>query len=389
MTTRPKILIEGWRSLPHSYALVNQWQLLSLRMRSDIDFKVRDIPYLYPHWKQMRGVLSPEAESSIDAIRMADENEKFDAVYRIGFPYDFTIADAARTAVFMTSEYQALPPEHFKEYPNVMTLRDEKRLLIVTPSEWSAAGCRKLGFAPEQIAVVPHGVATDVFRPSLDRREGLRRALKMKGFMFFSNGAMTPNKGIDVLLKAFAVVASKRPEARLVLKGLDPIYGSGSSLGQIVDALGPEDRKIVRERSNYIGASLSVRDLAALYQAADAYVSPYRAEGFNMPVLEAAAAGLPVICTEGGATDDFVAAGFARKIRSTIESIEYQGLAGQQLIPDPDHLIELMLGVMDSETWRENAAVAGPAHTQSRYSWDTITDRLVRLLLSPVSATAV
>jgi glycosyltransferase involved in cell wall biosynthesis len=388
VTNIPKILIEGWRFLPHSYALVNQWQLLALMRRGDVELRVRDLPLLLPHWKTMRGVLTPEAETEIASLRGPEDGERFDAVYRICFPFDFTLSDSPRTAVFMTSEYQALPPTDFKEYPNVMALRDDARLSVVTPSHWSAAGCAKLGFAPEQINVIPHGVATDIFRPNLSRREALRRAMNMHGFVFFSTGAMTPNKGMDVLLKAFAAVASKRPEAQLVLKGLDPLYNSGSFLGGAVDTLGPNDQKIVRERTKYVGTSLSVRDLSALYQAADTYVSPYRAEGFNLPVLEAAATGLPIICTEGGATDDFVNAGFTRKIRSQVENIEYQGLAGQQLIPDPDHLIELMLNVMDNEVWRENAEVAGPAQAQSLFSWDSIADKLVRLLLQPASASA-
>ena len=39
---------------------------------------------------------------------------------------------------------------------------------------------------------------------------------------------------------------------------------------------------------------------------ADAYVTPYRAEGFNLPALEAQTCGTPVIATHGGATDDFL-----------------------------------------------------------------------------------
>ena len=34
-------------------------------------------------------------------------------------------------------------------------------------------------------------------------------------------------------------------------------------------------------------------------------MSSYRGEGFNLPVLEAMACGLPVVVTSGGATDDF------------------------------------------------------------------------------------
>ena len=382
MTTKPKLLVEGWRFLPHSYAIVNQWQLLALARRLDVQLKIRDLPFPYKHWQAGRGLLPAAAESVIGAIPAAAEGETFDAVLRMGFPYDFELADAGRTAIFVTSEYQALPPSHFKTYPNVTALREDGRLSVITPSRWSAAACDKLGFLQDQISVVPHGIAPEIFRPDASRRAVLRRAMKTDGFLFFSNGAMTPNKGIDLLLQAFAVVASKRAEAQLLLKGLDPIHHSASHLGRLIEALGPKDRKLVSERSRYLGTSLSSSDMAALYQGADAYVSAYRAEAFNIPVLEAAASGLPVICTGGGATEDFVNAGFAQKINSRAESMEYEGLAGQHLLPDLDHLIELMLSAMDSDIWRENAAVAGPSHAHSQYSWDVIADRLLRVLFS-------
>jgi len=46
--------------------------------------------------------------------------------------------------------------------------------------------------------------------------------------------------------------------------------------------------------------------MAMLYQAADAYVSPYRAEGFNIRYWKRRLAASPLFCTRGGATDDFV-----------------------------------------------------------------------------------
>ena len=104
-----------------------------------------------------------------------------------------------------------------------------------------------------------------------------------------------------------------------------------------------------------------MRKMAQIYGAADAYVSAYRAEGFNLPVLEAAACGLPVICTEGGSTDDFVGDAFALKIKSRLLPIVIDDQIGDILEPDVGHLFELMLKVMDSQSWRRQAAAAGPA----------------------------
>jgi len=121
-----------------------------------------------------------------------------------------------------------------------------------------------------------------------------------------------------------------------------------------------------------------------LYQAADCYVSPYLAEGFNLPVLEAAACGLPVICTGGGSTDDFVTDQFARKIES-VEAI----VGDQELVllrPDVGHLTALMCSAIEDSGWRELAAKQGPLHVRSGYTWDIVVDRLVRELLHGMSA---
>ena len=99
-----------------------------------------------------------------------------------------------------------------------------------------------------------------------------------------------------------------------------------------------------------------------------------------MPVLEAAACGVPVICSGGGPTDDFVTDDFALKIASRIVPVKVEAMIGDQLAPDVDHLTEQMLAVIDRETWRRHATVAGPAHVTANYTWDRIVERLTGVL---------
>jgi glycosyltransferase involved in cell wall biosynthesis len=100
-----------------------------------------------------------------------------------------------------------------------------------------------------------------------------------------------------------------------------------------------------------------------------------------MPVLEAAACGLPIICTGGGSTDDFVTGKFARKIDSveTSRILDDQEFVG--LRPNLDHLIALMCSTIEDASWRGQAGKEGPLHVQTHYSWDMVADRLVRELL--------
>jgi glycosyltransferase involved in cell wall biosynthesis len=118
-----------------------------------------------------------------------------------------------------------------------------------------------------------------------------------------------------------------------------------------------------------------------LYQMADIYISPYRAEGFNIPVLEAAACGVPVICTKGGPTDDFVADAFALRIESKKFRFPSEEQAMSQLEPNLEHLIALMTAVIQDKSWRGAAAAAAPAHVGRHYTWDIVVDALVQGLL--------
>jgi glycosyltransferase involved in cell wall biosynthesis len=122
--------------------------------------------------------------------------------------------------------------------------------------------------------------------------------------------------------------------------------------------------------------------MATLYQVADAYVSPYRAEGFNLPVLEAAACGIPIICTRGGPTDEFVTDEFARRIESGTSVIAIDGRSASRLDPSLEHLIVLMTSAIEDNVWRKHAAEAGPRHVRARYTWDCAVDTLIRKLIN-------
>jgi glycosyltransferase involved in cell wall biosynthesis len=94
-------------------------------------------------------------------------------------------------------------------------------------------------------------------------------------------------------------------------------------------------------------------------------------------VLEAAASGLPLIVTGGGSTDDFVTDAFARKIRSSIETVRYDDVLGRQLNPDLDHLIALMEGAADDESWRHTAGAEASRHSHTHFNWDRIVQQFL------------
>jgi glycosyltransferase involved in cell wall biosynthesis len=84
---------------------------------------------------------------------------------------------------------------------------------FITPSHWSKAGFLRHGFRAEDVAVVPHGVAPEVYRPMAPADRAAARkgfGLADESFVFLSVGAMTWNKGIDKLLTRAICTVSTR-----------------------------------------------------------------------------------------------------------------------------------------------------------------------------------
>jgi glycosyltransferase involved in cell wall biosynthesis len=177
-----------------------------------------------------------------------------------------------------------------------------------------------------------------------------------------------------VLLAAFARVLENNAQARLLLKGTDALYPSREMVSEVLNDLPAGARAAVSARLIYEGRTFSAKVMAELFRAADCYVAPYRAEGFNLPVLEAMACGVPVLCTAGGPTDDFTEPSFAARIRSRLERKRVAGGDGEALEPDLDHLVTLMRDAAGGEARGRGALAA--AHAHAHFTWEAVTETL-------------
>jgi glycosyltransferase involved in cell wall biosynthesis len=374
-----RLVVEGWRFLCHSYALVGQWEALAILRRGDMALAFQDLPPFHADWQATPGMLAAADEAALAALPKPGKTR--DATVRASYPFDFAPPPSGRLLVHATSETRHMAPDRVRDQAHLAAALRDERIDVLVPSQWSAEGFRRCGWPPARIRIVPHGVDPATFAPEPKRRAAARRqhGLAPRDFVFLSVGAMTGNKGIPTLLRAFARVLARRPRARLMLKGLDGLYRSRNMLAEYVEALPSDDRHRVLPRLLYSGEPLSMAALADCYRAADAYVSPYHAEGFNMPVLEAAACGLPVICTAGGPTDEFVTDAFALRIASRL----VQAGAGEWLDPDLDDLCRLMLKAIDDSAWRDAARGAGPGHIHQHYTWDHAAALVVQHALAP------
>lgn len=379
-----KILVEGWRFIPQSYAIVNQFQCLEFLKRPEIEIFHKDMPFPYEFWKPVTGLLDTCQEEVLRNISAPQVNQPTDITFRIFNPFNFCSSSDGRTYVFITSEYGCIEPSalNLAGYASFKEAHENSDIVLITPSEWSKQGLIQFGAVADRIRVIPHGFDPHIFNilPS-EERTTLRKKLGWEDhFVFLQIGAMTGNKSIDLLLKAFAAVVEKYPKARLALKGLDSMYFSSDNLLNASETLTESEAERVFENIVYLGDSMSFVEIAHLYQAADAYVSPYEAEGFNIPVLEAIACGLPVICTRGGATDDFTHPDFTLSIESRPVYVTFEsGNIGMGLEPNYDHLVTLMTDLIEQPDFIAHARYAGPQFVANQFTWQHVVDRLIKV----------
>ncbi|MEG4861445.1 glycosyltransferase family 4 protein [Microcoleus sp. K1-B6] len=382
-----QIIVEGWRFIYHSYCVANQFQLLEMlaRPRGKIELFHRDMPYIDAAWETKISLFDRPNETLLRSIKSPAVNQSADVTLRMYCPWDFSASSSAQTWVFAATEWGIITSSVLEAMgvKSIAQTPVNSETKIITPSAWSKAGLIRSGVEEDRIAVVSLGVDPQIYYPAAgDRRQSLRQSFGWSNYFIFLNiGGQTDRKGIRPLLKAFAAVVDKYPDARLVLKGSELLYPSRDEIAEACRVvLNDTERSRVLPRLIYTGSQLSFAQIAEFYQAADAYVSPYLAEGFNLPVLEAAACGLPVICTAGGPTDDFTRSDFAQQIESKFTAVASDGETLFILAPEWEHLTELMQGAIKQPGLAAKAKVAGPAFVAENFTWRCVVDRLLEVM---------
>ncbi len=156
------------------------------------------------------------------------------------------------------------------------------------------------GAPAEQVRMIPPGYDDNRFFPiSASSRNAVRQRLGFEGEVVLAIGRLARNKGYDLLIDAFSVVASRLPDAvlHLAVGGTHLNANEQKILDELklqVEARGLTDRV---EFSGFV----SDADLPDHYRAADVFVLSSRYEPFGMTAIEAMACGTAtVVTTHGG-----------------------------------------------------------------------------------------
>ena len=222
-------------------------------------------------------------------------------------------------------------------------------------------------------------------------------------------GAGTTNKNILLLIKAFAHLhkATELP-LYLMVKTLTALYPVGGEVVRDAMITAINETGMPESAIVWLDDTYSMEFLGTMYRCSNTYVSPYQSEGFDMPVLESLASGLPVIVSKGGPTDDFTKSSFARYVDSEIVT-RYEDKSGQitdissgdaeaiQNLPKTSKpvrrglrvniqsLYDQMFFVVKDHyeigaKWLKPASKKASAFAKKRYQWSNVTSTLIKSL---------
>jgi glycosyltransferase involved in cell wall biosynthesis len=200
---------------------------------------------------------------------------------------------------------------------------------IIAVSRAEIAQIRAAGVPASRIALIPNGIDLAEFDP-LPAPGTFRSAFGIDGRMVLYLGKLTPRKGVDHLIDAFAGI--DRPDVTLVIAGND--MGIEPALRARVEALG------ARARVRFVGLLTGAQRLAALADA-EVLAYPSTLEIFGLVPFEGLLAGAPAVVGDDCGCGELVEAARAGLL-VRYGDVRALTVALRQLLDDPARRAEMV-----------------------------------------------
>jgi glycosyltransferase involved in cell wall biosynthesis len=219
-------------------------------------------------------------------------------------------------------------------------------------SQLEGAEAAQLGLALPPVHVVPNGVEQEPWDASREAELAapVRAALGRRPLLLFL-GRVSWKKGLDRLIRALALV----PGATLAVAGNDE-EGYRATLMRLAGEAG------VAERVLHLGPVRGA-DKAALLDGADLLLLTSYSENFGNVVLEAMAAGLPVVVTPE--------VGLAATVRESGAGVVCDG--------DPPTLAAALRGLLADGAARREMGRRGAKAAAEDFSWDSVAAQMEKV----------
>jgi glycosyltransferase involved in cell wall biosynthesis len=213
-----------------------------------------------------------------------------------------------------------------------------------------------VGVPAVQITVMPNGVDSEVFHPSIDGLEVKRRFGIENKIVIGFTGILRPWHGLDLLLDAFHRISSAREDLHLLIVGDGPIRGD---LENVVADRGLSSKVTITGRQPYDKVRLFVAAMdIAVSPRSTFYASP-------MKIIEYMAMGKGLIAPDTQNIRDIVAP-------------EEDGILFVPL--DSDDLAKKMHILVDNTHLRKTLGINARRKIETRYTWLGNADAVIRLM---------
>jgi glycosyltransferase involved in cell wall biosynthesis len=403
-----RILFRGWFMLAHSYGIVICFKIVHLykNYKDKIDFYVEEMPYFRQEWNNSRKLVYNTEYNEIIKNFKKWTGQKVDLIYSVTYPYDINMQMTndgwiIPKCVFYTSEFATLDVNYFNL--NIPTINDEilreyidknKKLYMTSPSVWSSKGMEKYGLSKEKNRIITHGVDIDTFKYDISSRDSIRKfyGVKEDEILMINIGSMTKNKGMLFILQSLNLLVNKlnRKYYKLLLKGTADLYDSKKFLEiyfeelQHAGVMTKDDmQNLLSNHIIFTDKTLSYKKINDLFNAADLYLSPYLAEGFNLTCLEALSANLPVMVPMTGSTKEYMEDIYNNGGKEYIYYIKSQVINVGNGLQQNDIMMESLLNTL-LENENKIREIKGnkvenkdmSAFIKKEYSWSRVSELL-------------
>ncbi|MBM3205837.1 glycosyltransferase family 4 protein, partial [Candidatus Shapirobacteria bacterium] len=228
--------------------------------------------------------------------------------------------------------------------------------VVLCVSKYEKSLIESSGVKVKRIEVLPNGVDTTRYKSgykslALNKKS---EALAHRGPTVVYVGRVAEHKGVETLIKAAPLVLEKVPEAKFVIAGPD------------------ENAKCKMQNAKFekkliFTGEVSEEEKVALMQRAGVFVLPSQSEAFGITVIEAMAAGCPVVVSA---------------IPSLMEIVK-DGQTGLVFpVDDEKVLASQIIRVLADQNLSRQLSTNAKVRVEKKYSWEKIIDHLERTYAS-------
>jgi len=247
---------------------------------------------------------------------------------------------------------------------------------LVAFTEFGAYEFVKAGIT-KPIAVIPHGLDSDVFYP-MDQGEAREKlGLKKDIFIVLNGNRNQFRKRMDITIAAFAKFAVGRPDAQLYMhmglkdQGWDLMPLFAREMGK--NGLDPNGR-IIMTSNSHNPPNVPVEMLNWIYNCADVGVNTTKGGGWELVNFENAACRVAQVVPDHTSTKE-IFEGYGELIRC--DHVDVDTNYGREMpCPSTEHLVEILSHLYEDKTYREHVAEKCYQRvTDKQFSWDTIASQ--------------